>query len=103
MVFNFPEPKRGRASVLPNPFVITAGSETVAEAAPAIATTTAPEAAAAAPGAAQCEPEIVAADDPDDGSLGRAICLIFFINSSLHPTSAAAVHTQYLYTHTHST
>ena len=70
VVFNFPEPKRGLASVLPNLFVVTAGSEATAEAAAAPA----PEVAApAASGAAPCEPEIVAAEDPDDESLDHAV------------------------------
>jgi hypothetical protein len=74
VVFNFPEPKRGLASVLPNLFVVTAGSEATAEAAAEAATATAPEVAApAASGAAPCEPEIVAAEDPDDESLDHAV------------------------------
>ena len=78
VVFNFPEPKRGLASVLPNLFVVTAGSEATAEAAAEAATEAAtapaPEVAApAASGAAPCEPEIVAAEDPDDESLDHVV------------------------------
>ena len=45
VVFNFPQPKHGLTSVLPDPLVVTVGSEAAEEAAPV-------PAAAAAPGAA---------------------------------------------------
>ena len=51
VVFNFPQPKHGLTSVLPDPLVVTVGSEAAEEAAPV-------PAAAAAPGAA-ATPEAV--------------------------------------------
>ena len=73
VVFNFPQPKRGLTSVLPDPLVVTAGSEAAAEAAPVPAASATPEAAAAreaAQGASEEDSDdkqkVVDVDNADD-------------------------------------